>query len=89
MKNILFLNHAEERRVKREISQEDIIDTINHPDKIEASWGGRSIYMRIFFDRDLEQKMLLRIAVEEKPNEILVISVYKTSKIAKYLPGDK
>jgi hypothetical protein len=88
MKPIRFINHAEERRIKREISQESIIETIIHPDKIEPSWENRSIYMRIFFDRDLEQKMLLRVAIEETQDEIIVISVYKTSKINKYLKGD-
>ncbi len=89
MKKTIFLDHADERIKKREISHDDVVETINHPDKIEPSWENRSIYMRIIFDKDLEQKMLIRVAVEEKPDEILVISVYKTSKIAKYLKGDR
>ena len=89
MKRIYYIDHAVERQSKREIPHKEIETALSNPDKIEISWGERSIYMRIYFDKQLEQNMLLRVIVEEKRDEFLVISVYKTSKITKYLQGDK
>ena len=43
--------------------------------------------MRRYFDRPLERQTLLRVVMEESPHERAVITVYKTSQIAKYLKG--
>jgi hypothetical protein len=40
--------------------------------------------MRQYFDDHLGRQMLLRAMVEETPDERVVITVYKTSQIAKY-----
>jgi hypothetical protein len=37
------------------------------------------------FDTHLERQMLLRVVVEETLTERIVVTVYKTSQIAKYL----
>lgn len=41
--------------------------------------------MRCYFDTSLGHEMLLRVVVEETAVERVVITVYKTSRIAKYL----
>jgi len=41
--------------------------------------------MRRYFDEILQQTMLLRVFVEEKAEEIVVVTVYKTSQINRYL----
>ena len=41
--------------------------------------------MRLYFDVRLGREMLLRVVVEETPDERAVIAVYKTSQIARYL----
>jgi hypothetical protein len=41
--------------------------------------------MRRYFDVRLGREMLLRVVVEETPDERVVITGYKTSQIAKYL----
>jgi hypothetical protein len=45
----------------------------------------RAILMRQYFDIRLGRQMLLRAVIEETPDERVVITVYKTSRIAKYL----
>ena len=40
--------------------------------------------MRRYFDEILEIEMLLRVAVEETDMELTVVTLYKTSKFAKY-----
>jgi hypothetical protein len=44
----------------------------------------RRIFMRRYFDTILETEMLLRVVVEETDTELTVVTLYKTSKFAKY-----
>ncbi len=43
--------------------------------------------MRRYFDGTLQQEMLLRMIVVESAEEVVVVTVYKTSQIGKYLKG--
>ena len=43
--------------------------------------------MRRYFDHTLDQPMLIRLIVEDSLDERVVITVYKTSRITKYLKG--
>jgi hypothetical protein len=43
--------------------------------------------MRRYFDQVLQQEMLLRLVLEETMAETVVITVYKTSQMKKYLKG--
>jgi hypothetical protein len=43
--------------------------------------------MRRYHDRILDQEMLLRIVVEDAPDETVVVTVYKTSQVHRYLKG--
>jgi len=40
-------------------------------------------------DAVLQTPMLLRVVVEETPAEMVVVTLYKTSKFGKYLPGSR
>ena len=71
----------------REISRAEAEKTLIEPEVIAPVQAPRSLYMRRYFDRVLLQEMLLCIVVEETIEEIVVVTVYKTSKIAKYLRG--
>jgi len=43
--------------------------------------------MRRYFDQTLQQQMLLRVVAEDAADETVVITVYKTSQINRYLTG--
>jgi hypothetical protein len=43
--------------------------------------------MRRYFDAILETEMLLRVVVEETDTQLTVVTLYKTSKFAKYERG--
>ena len=43
--------------------------------------------MRRYFDARFQQQMLVRLLVEESSEERVVITVYITSKIDKYMKG--
>jgi hypothetical protein len=42
--------------------------------------------MRRYYDRLLGQQMLLRVVVEEDGDNLVVVSVFRTSKVTRYLP---
>ena len=47
----------------------------------------RQIFMRRYMDIRFGQEMLVRAVVEERADEVLVITVYITSQIGKYMKG--
>jgi len=40
-----------------------------------------------YHDAVLGQEMLMRVVVEDAPEEMVVVTVYKTSQIQRYLKG--
>ena len=48
---------------------------------------GRRFFMRRYFDIRFQQEMLVRALVEETAQEQVVITVYITSKVDKYMKG--
>ena len=55
--------------------------TITQSDSIVPRQPPRSIFMRRYFDEILETEMLLRVVVEETDAELVVVTLYKTSKV--------
>lgn len=87
MKSIRWTLHALQNLTDREIDQEEVNQTLDQPTAIAPGQVPRSIYMRRYFDKVLQQDMLLRVVVEETIGEKVVVSVYKTSQITRYLKG--
>jgi hypothetical protein len=48
---------------------------------------GRKVFMRRYFDTNLQQNMLLRIILEETTEESVVVTIYRTSQIDRYMKG--
>ena len=87
MKSIRWTLHALQNLTDREIDQEEVRQALGQPTAIVPGQIPRSIYMRRYFDKILQQEMLLRVIVEETMGEKVVVSVYKTSQITRYLKG--
>jgi len=77
--SIKFTKHALERMKIRSITKEEIIDTINNPDKKTNDSFGNIIVQKV------EKKFLLRVFYYIEENSKIVITAYKTSKLTKYL----
>ena len=75
---IKFTKHALERMRIRGITKEEIIDTINNPEKELNDSFGNVIAHKV------KKKYLLRVFYYNKENSKIVITAYKTSKIDKY-----
>lgn len=57
------------------------------PDQRITSRGGRDVLVRRYADRALAQPMVVCVVVEERPEETVVVTVYKSSKVDKYAGG--
>ena len=87
MKPIRWTLHAMQNLLDREIERTEVDKTLAQPEFIAPGQFPRHIHMRRYFDSLLQQEMLLRVIIEETIAEIVVVSVYKTSQIERYLRG--
>lgn len=87
MRAIHWSPHALKNLSDREIQREEADRTLAAPEFVAPGQPGRKILMRRYFDTTLQQEMLLRIVVEEKADEIIVVTLYKTSQVEKYMKG--
>ena len=83
MKPIRFSPHAEKNLVAREISRAEAAATVRQPNHREPSRAPREVVSRGYSDTVTGETMLLRAIIEETEDEILVITLYKTSKLKK------
>lgn len=88
MKPIRWTSHARKEIARREINAGEVEETVVHPDSVApGNPPPRQILMRRYFDKILETDMLLRVVVEETNDEMVIVTLYKTSKLKKYLGG--
>lgn len=79
--------HALANLAAREIPRAEADQTLADPERVETVSQSRTIYMRRYHDARLGQQMLLRAIVQDEEEHRLVITVYITSKIGKYMKG--
>ncbi len=82
-----FPPHTIQNMRDREIAPEQVRLTLAEPESVTGGRGDRKIYAKRYFDESLKQEMLLRVVVEESVTEQVVVTVYKTSQIRRYLKG--
>jgi hypothetical protein len=87
MKMLRWTNHARKEITKREIAEVEVEKTVAGPDLAVPGNPPRRILMRRYFDAVLQTEMLLRVVVEEYADEVVIVTLYKTSKLKKYLEG--
>jgi hypothetical protein len=85
LKPLRWTSHALGALIDRSIGQAEVEHTIAAPELTVIDPPRRSILMRRYFDMALGREMLLRVFVEETTVERVVITVYKTSQITRYL----
>lgn len=87
MKPIRWTRHALNNLQEREIERTVADRVLQRPVFVVPGQPPRQICMGRYFDAVLNREMLLRIVVEETETEKVVITLYKTSQIEKYLKG--
>jgi hypothetical protein len=85
VKPLRWTSHALKALVDRAIEQAEVEHTIAVPELSVTDPPRRAVLMRRYVDSRLGRQMLLRVVVEETPDERVIVTVYKTSQIAKYL----
>ena len=83
---VRWTEHALASLIDRGIPRDAADAAIERPQRIESQGGTREVRMRRFHDAALDQAMLQRVVLEMAEQEWIVITAYKTSRIAKYLP---
>lgn len=68
----------------RNISEDILLDIVQKPQQRLTTSEGRQIYQSQYFDTTEQRLMLMRIVVEPQGENLVVVSVYKTSRIGKY-----
>jgi hypothetical protein len=86
MKPVRWTAHAETSLSDREIDRTEVARALAAPDRRLTSRSGREILVRKYEDDVLRQPMVLCV-VEDRPEETVVVTVYKSSKLEKYLVG--
>jgi hypothetical protein len=86
---LVISEHARFEMARRRISDEAVREVALLPQQVVSSQKGRRIHQSRLIDPAEEKEMLLRVVVEERRGELLVVTAYKTSKVEKYWQGSK
>ncbi len=82
MAEIRFTSYALEQLRERGLTGSQVREAVVHADQIVEAGRARKIAQKRI--KKIQQEYLLRIVYEEHAGEIVVITAYTTSKIAKY-----
>jgi hypothetical protein len=85
MKAWRWTPHALDSLAEREIERQEAEQTIGAPEVTTAGHRGRMIFRRRYRDRVLGKEMLLCVVAEQDGDDLVIVTVYKTSRIEKYL----
>jgi hypothetical protein len=85
LKQIRWSRHAEANLADREIPRTEAEKALAEPELVVPAGPARQFFTRRYFDQRLQQDMLVRALLEETADERIVITVYSTSKIGKYM----
>lgn len=81
---VIIKGHASFEAERRGVSEELIKSVVKNPQQKLPSKKGRVIVQNKYYDSMEGKEMLLRIVGIERSEKFNVITVYKTSKVAKY-----
>jgi hypothetical protein len=86
-KPVRWSPHAVEWLTRRGVDAEEARLAVIAPEFMAPAKHGRTVYMRRYVDSSRGKAMLVRVIVEETATELVVLTVYHTSKVDKYLKG--
>lgn len=82
--NYRLTEHAREEMARRQISQDNVANVLAAPEQIGFVREGRNVYQSRIEIGKPPQKYLFRVFVDIDREPPEVVTVYRTSKIAKY-----
>ncbi len=85
MSTVRISNHAKEQMDERGITEQMVLDIIRNPDQTIPEDDDKLVYQSITFFVEEGRDYLVRVFVNIVKEPHLVITVYRTSRIKKYL----
>ncbi|GHT19334.1 hypothetical protein AGMMS49965_22620 [Bacteroidia bacterium] len=83
----IFSQHAEEQLMRRGINRSLVVAVVENPDEvIEDDEQDVVIYQSII--KESGQSFLLRVFVNKNKQPIVIVTLYKTTKISKYYESE-
>lgn len=82
--NYRVTDHARDEMVRRQISEEDVAKVLVAPEQTETVREGREVYQSRLQSGEPPRTYLLRVFVDIDRFPPEVVTVYRTSKVAKY-----
>jgi hypothetical protein len=82
--NVRIGQHARWEMSRRGISEADVREAALKPGQVVQSSHGPKIYQALVPGTAGGSQMVLRLAVEEAPAELTVVTVRRSSKVSKY-----
>ena len=75
---IKFTRHSLQQMQNRGIKKEEVLETLNNPEKLGKNSGNNLIAQKSFGEK------LLRVFYRVEDEDKIIITAYKTSKLEKY-----
>lgn len=82
--NYRVTNHARDEMVHRQITEEDVAKVLAAPEQTETVREGREVYQSRLQSGEPPKTYLLRVFVDIDSIPPEVVTIYRTSKVAKY-----
>lgn len=82
--NYRITAHAREEMTRRQITEEDVAKVLAGPEQTETIRKGRKVYQSRLQSGEPPRTYLLRVFVDIDRFPPEVVTVYRTSKVAKY-----
>ena len=77
-------DHARDEMVRRQSTEEDVAKVLAAPEQTETVRAGREVYQSRLQSGEVPKAYLLRVFVDIDRIPPEVVTVYRTSKVAKY-----
>jgi hypothetical protein len=85
-KAIKWTRHAEAALIERKIERSDVVMTLwDYEFRVPDRLPPNEVLMRRYIDPSLGRPALLRVVILETELEIVIVTVYKTTRMNRYL----
>ena len=84
MTDYIITDHAYFEMQRRDISEQIVRKVLGAPDQVEEVRADRRVYQSKIKFKDSDRIYLIRVFVDIGREPLEVVTVYRTSKIAKY-----
>ncbi len=80
----VFTEHALREMRRRDVAEDDVRETLRHPEGVRTLRPGRLVAQRLFLRGEPSRPYLLRVFVDIDRMPPEIVTVYWTSRIGKY-----